>query len=66
VAALVVALSVGWVTDFRSDNGRSGGVPWAPIAASWLAHCHRDPDGAVRAPSVHQTSVVIPCANLRR
>jgi hypothetical protein len=66
VAVLVMALSVGWVTDFRSANGRSGGVPWAPLAASWLAHCQRYPDGAVRAPSVHQTSVVIPCANLRR
>jgi hypothetical protein len=66
VAVLVMALSVGWVTDFRNANGRSGGVPWAPIAASWLAHCQRDPDGAVRAPSVHQTAVVIPCANLRR
>jgi len=66
VAVLVMALSVGWVTDFRSGNGRSGGAAWAPIAASWLAHCQRDPGGAVRAPSVHQISVVMPCANLRR
>jgi hypothetical protein len=65
-AALVVALSFGWVTDFRSDNGRSGGTLWAPIAADWLAYCQRHPDGAVRMPPVDQTSVVIPCANLRR
>jgi hypothetical protein len=65
-AALVVALSFGWVTDFRSDNGRSGGTPWAPVAAGWLAHCQRHPDGAVKAPPVDQTSVVIPCAKLRR
>jgi hypothetical protein len=65
-AALVVGLSFGWVTDFRSDNGRSGGTPWAPVAAGWLAHCQRHPDGAVKAPPVDQTSVVIPCAKLRR
>ena len=33
VAALVLVLSFGWVTDFRSDNGRAGGTPWAPVAA---------------------------------
>jgi hypothetical protein len=65
-AALVVALSFGWVTDFRSDNGRAGGTLWAPVAADWLAYCQRHPDGAVRTPPVDRTPVVIPCANLRR
>ena len=65
-AALVVALSVGWVTDFRSDNGRAGATPWAPVAADWLAYCQRHPDGAIRTPPVDRTAVVIPCANLRR
>jgi hypothetical protein len=65
-AALVVALSFGWVTDFRSDNGRSGATLWAPVAAGWLAYCQRHPDGAIRMPPVDQASVVIPCANLRR
>ena len=66
VAALVVALSFGWITDFRSDNGRAGGTPWAPVAARWLADCQRDPDGSVTAPSSDPRLVVIPCANLRR
>jgi hypothetical protein len=66
VAALVVALSFGWITDFRSDNGRSGGALWAPVAARWLAGCQRDPDGSVTAASTDQSWVVIPCANLRR
>jgi hypothetical protein len=69
VAALLVALSVGWITDFRSDNGRAGGVPWAPVAARWLADCQRDPAGSVTAPMVPTmvpNSVVIPCAHLRR
>jgi hypothetical protein len=65
-AALVIALSVGWVTDFRSDNGRAGATPWAPVAADWLAYCQRHPDGAIRTPPVDRTAVVIPCANLRR
>jgi hypothetical protein len=64
--ALVVVLSVGWVTDFRTANGRAGATLWAPVAADWLAYCQRNPDGAVRTPTVHQTSIVIPCANLRR
>ena len=66
VAALVVALSFAWVTDFRSDNGRAGGTLWAPVATDWLAYCQLHPDGAVRTQPVDRTSVVIPCANLRR
>jgi hypothetical protein len=65
-AALVLVLSFGWVTDFRSDNGRAGGTPWAPVAAHWLADCQRNPDGAIRAASADSSVVVIPCANLRR
>jgi hypothetical protein len=66
VAVLVVVLSFAWVTDFRSDNGRAGGSLWAPVAASWLAYCQRNPDGAIRMPSVDRSPVVIACANLRR
>ena len=68
-AALVLALSFAWVTDFRSDNGRAGGALWAPVAAGWLAACQRDPGGAVTAPtapSMIPSSIVIPCARLRR
>ena len=50
-AALVLALSFAWVTDFRSDNGRAGGALWAPVAAGWLTACQRDPGGAVTAPT---------------
>ncbi len=66
VAALVLVLSFGWITDFRSGNGRAGGVPWAPVAGRWLANCQRDPSGTLRVPSIDPNSVVIPCANLRR
>jgi hypothetical protein len=66
VAALVVVLSFGWITDFRSDNGRAGGAPWAPVAARWLADCQRHPDGSVTAPSKDPSSVIIACAHLRR
>ena len=66
VSALVVVLSVGWVTDFRSHNGRAGGTRWAPVATRWLADCQRHPDGSVTAPSTDPSSVVIPCAHLRR
>ena len=66
MAALVVVLSVGWITDFRSDNGRAGGAPWAPVAARWLADCQRHPDGSVTALSQDSSAVVIPCANVRR
>ncbi|HEY5399497.1 MAG TPA: hypothetical protein VIL16_29350, partial [Trebonia sp.] len=66
VAALVVVLSFAWITDFRNGDGRAGGVPWAPVAAGWLAACERDPGGAITAPSIDPSSVVIPCANLRR
>ena len=65
-AALVVALSFGWATDFRSDNGRAGATLWAPIAADWLAYCQRHPGGGVTTASVDHVAVVIPCANLRR
>jgi hypothetical protein len=66
VAALVVVLSFAWITDFRNGDGRAGGVPWGPVAAGWLAACERDPGGAITAPSIDPSSVVIPCANLRR
>jgi hypothetical protein len=61
-----VVLSVGWMTDFRSDNGRAGATLWALIAAGWLTHCQRHPDGSVTTPSKDPSLVVIPCANLRR
>ncbi len=51
VAALVVMLSFGWVTDFRSDPGRADGTLWAPIAARWLADCQRNPAAAIVTPS---------------
>ena len=66
VAALVLALSFAWVTDFRSANGRAGGTPWAPVAARLLADCQRNPDGAVTVASKDPSTVVIPCAHLRR
>ena len=66
VTALVAALSIGWITDFRSDNGRAGGTPWAPIANRWLADCQRTPQGSLRVPSLEVGSVVIRCSNLRR
>jgi hypothetical protein len=66
VAVLVVMLSFAWVTDFRSGNGRAGGTPWAPIAARWLTDCQRNPDGAVTVSSKDPSTVVIPCASLRR
>ena len=66
VTALVAVLSVGWVTDFRSGNGRAGGTPWAPIAGHWLAECQRTPQGAIRVPSLEVGSVLIRCSNLRR
>ena len=66
VSALLVVLSFGWVTDFRSANGRAGGTPWAPVAARWLADCQRNPDSAVRVTTADSRMVVIPCANLRR
>jgi hypothetical protein len=64
VVALVVALSFGWVTDFRNGNGRAGGTPWAPVAGQWRADCQRHPDGAVTVPSTDPSTVAIPCANL--
>ena len=66
VAALVTVLSIGWVSDFRSDNGRAGGVPWAPIATRWLTDCQRAPHGAIRVPSLEVGSVLIRCSSLRR
>jgi hypothetical protein len=66
VAVLVLVLSFAWITDFRSGNGRAGGVPWAPLAGRWLSDCQRNPDGALTVPSIDPRSVVIPCANLRR
>ena len=65
-AVLVVVLSVGWIPAFRSDNGRAGGTRWAPVADRWLADCQRHPEGSVTAPSKDPSSVVIPCARLRR
>jgi hypothetical protein len=66
VTALVAVLSVAWVTDFRSDNGRAGGALWSPIAGRWLAECQRTPDGVIRVPSLDVGSVVIRCPSLRR
>jgi hypothetical protein len=66
VAALTVVLAFGWVTDFRSDNGRAGGTLWAPIASSWLAACQQHPDGAISVASKDPSLVTMPCANLRR
>jgi hypothetical protein len=64
--ALAAVLSIGWVSDFRNDNGRAGGTPWGPIATRWLADCQRSPQGAIRVPSLEVGSVVIPCSRLRR
>jgi hypothetical protein len=64
--ALVAVLSIGWITDFRSDNGRAGGTPWAPIASRWLAECQRTPQGSLRVASLDVGSVIIRCASLRR
>ena len=66
VAALALVLAFGWVTDFRSDNGRTGGTLWAPIASSWLATCQQHPDGVITVASKDPSVVAMPCANLRR
>jgi hypothetical protein len=66
VAALVVVLAFGWVTDFRSDNGRAGATLWAPIATQWLTSCQAHPDGSITTPSKDPSVVTMPCANLRR
>jgi len=66
VTALVVVLSVGWITDFRNGNGRAGGTVWAPIASRWLTDCQRTPRGAIRVASLEVGSVVIRCSSLRR
>jgi hypothetical protein len=66
VIALVAVLSIGWITDFRSDDGRAGGALWAPIASRWLADCQRTPQGSFQVPSPDVGSVVIRCTSLRR
>jgi hypothetical protein len=66
VTALVAVLSVAWITDFRSDNGRAGGTVWAPIASQWLADCQHAPQGTIRVASLEIGSVVIRCSSLRR
>ena len=66
VAALVLVLSFAWVTDFRSDQrpGRRGavGAGRGRLAGRLPARPRRRGHGPVDDPS----SVVIPCANLRR
>jgi hypothetical protein len=66
VTALVAVLAIGWITDFRSDNGRAGGTVWAPIANQWLTHCQTTPGGTIRVASLEVGSVVIRCSSLRR
>jgi hypothetical protein len=66
ITALVAVLSIGWVTDFRTGNGRAGATSWAPIADRWLADCQRTPRGSLRVASLKVGSVVIRCSSLRR
>jgi hypothetical protein len=66
LTALLLVLSIGWITDFRSDNGRAGGAIWAPIANRWLTDCQRTPQGSIRVASLEVGSVVIRCSSLRR
>jgi hypothetical protein len=66
VTALVVVLSVGWVTDFRYQGWRSSATSWQPTATAWLHACQHKPDGVIREPAGGGITTVIPCASLRR
>jgi hypothetical protein len=65
VVALVLVLSVGWITDFRYPDGRAGAPGWSRVYGTWLATCRPSPDGAIRVPSAEGGHVVIQCSALR-
>jgi hypothetical protein len=66
VTALVMVLSVGWVTDFRYQSWRSSATDWPPIATAWLHACQRKPDGVIREWVGGKVTTAIPCTSLRR
>ena len=66
VTALVMVLSVGWVTDFRYQSWRSSATDWPPIATAWLHACQRTPDGVIREWVGGRVRTAIPCTRLRR
>ena len=64
--ALVMILSVGWVTDFRYVGWRSSAKDWPPIASAWLHACQRNPDGVILESTGGAVAAAIPCSSLRR
>jgi hypothetical protein len=66
VTALVMVLSVGWVTDFRYLGWRSSANDWPPIATAWLHACQHKPDGVILELTGGTVRTAIPCASLRR
>jgi hypothetical protein len=66
VTALVMVLSVGWVTDFRYQGWRSSANDWPPIATAWLHACQHKPDGVILELTGGTVRTAIPCASLRR
>jgi hypothetical protein len=66
VTALVMVLSVGWVTDFRYQGWRSSATYWPPIAGKWLHACERKPDGVILESTGGTVRTAIPCSSLRR
>jgi hypothetical protein len=66
VTALVMVLSVGWVTDFRYQSWRSSATDWPPIATAWLHACQHKPDGVIHEWVGGNVRTAIPCTSLRR
>jgi len=65
VVALTLALSAGWITDFRYPGGRAAAPVWSQVTAKWLASCRPGPDDTIRVPSTGAGYVAIRCSSLR-
>jgi hypothetical protein len=65
-AAIVAVLAAGWVSDFRYLTTRAEQQSWAPVAARWLRECDRPGTPSITVPAWGNTTVTVPCANLRR
>ncbi len=64
VVALVLVLSVGWITDFRYPDGRAGAPVWSQVYSGWQATCRPGPGTTIRVPSQAVGHVVISCSKL--
>jgi hypothetical protein len=64
VAALVLVLALGWVTDFRYVTQRTTDGPWRPVAQSLLTRCEHSSTGTITVDAWYDNHAIVSCSRL--